>query len=76
MDSRYKSGTSLERTDKEELLDRLESELGGEFDDEFYLGLQKLTVRELRLLVGYVRERADAAREEGAVAARTAAKKK
>jgi hypothetical protein len=48
-DKRYCSGTSLTRTPKEVLLDRIEQRLGN-FDDTAYLDMKKLTVVTLKTI--------------------------
>ena len=47
---RYSSGSSLERTDKEQSLDSLERMLGGDWSDEFYVGMKMLSHANIRLL--------------------------
>lgn len=49
---RYSSGSSLERTDKEQSLDALERMLCGDLDwsDEFYNAMKKLNHDTIRIL--------------------------
>ncbi len=53
-DPRYASGTSLTRTDKEEVLDALDELL--ELTDDEYLAMKRLTEATLRSVVKKVRE--------------------
>lgn len=48
--SRYASGSSLEKTKKEDLLDSLESLLGGGMSDGLYTNLKQMTIKSLREL--------------------------
>lgn len=52
-DPRYKSGTSLTRTNKEEVVDSISGRLG-EISDELFLALQKLTLAQLQELKRHV----------------------
>lgn len=55
-DPRYNSGTSLDRTNKEEQVDYLEDAVG-DFSDDLHTGLKKLTIAQLRELRRLVEER-------------------
>ena len=55
---RYASGSSLNSTRKEELLDSLEGYLG-DMDDALYLGMKKLSLAEILELTRLVRKRLD-----------------
>jgi hypothetical protein len=48
-DKRYCSGTSLNRTVKETILDCIEQRLG-DFDDATYLDMKKLTIGTLKVI--------------------------
>lgn len=52
-DRRYKSGTSLTMTKKEEVIDRLER-LMGEFSDLLFIELKKLSIPALKELKGKI----------------------
>lgn len=47
---RYKSGSSLVKTAKEERLDRLEAMLNDDWTDAFYLALGKLPIEAIKKL--------------------------
>lgn len=53
---RYNSGSSLSRTGKEERIDYLEG-MVGEFSDELYVGLKKLSIPQLKELHKSIAER-------------------
>lgn len=53
---RYNSGTSLDRTNKEFVLDAFEH-MVGDFSDELFVGLKRLTIPQLRQLHTAVAER-------------------
>lgn len=56
-DERYNSGTSMERTAKEERLDDIDTLFIGNMSDTLYLGLKKLTLPQLNELRTLIRER-------------------
>jgi hypothetical protein len=60
-DPRYASGTSLDRTNKEEDIDSLEGMLG-DFSDGLFIGLKRLTIPQLDELRKRVKEVVDESR--------------
>lgn len=54
---RYRSGSSLERTEKEWNIDRLETDLSADFDDEFFIAVKKLPLAIIKQVRKYIQER-------------------
>lgn len=50
-DKRYNSGTPLERTKKEQLIDDIQNAVRVEYDDEVFIDLKSLKVGTLRELL-------------------------
>jgi len=57
MKDRYKSGTSLELTNKEMRLEWLERALCVEFDDETFIDLKKLKINTIKTLHQAIQDR-------------------